>query len=78
MAGHFSNVAPVSWLGAYHYSDLYMFFGTYLIAPDEIPDVEVQVSEKMRDFFLDCVADPTSLPFLGMGGLNTSQSYGRG
>ena len=24
-AGNFSNIAPVPWLGAYHYSDLYMF-----------------------------------------------------
>jgi len=61
-AGNFSNIAPVSWLGAYHYSDLYMLFGTYLIAPGEISDLEVQTSERMQDYFLDFVQDPDSLP----------------
>ncbi|KAE9362952.1 carboxylesterase [Stipitochalara longipes BDJ] len=61
-AGNFTNIAPVSWLGAYHYSDLYMLFGSYGIAPGVITDLEVQTSEKMQDFFLDFVTDPNSLP----------------
>jgi carboxylesterase type B len=61
-AGNFTNIAPVDWLGAYHYSDLYMLFGTYLIAPGEITDLEVQTSEKMQEYFLDFVKDPGSLP----------------
>lgn len=64
-AGNFSNIAPVQWLGAYHYSDLYMFFGTYLIAPGEIPELEVQVSEAMQDLLFEFVKDPASLPSKG-------------
>lgn len=64
-AGNFSNIAPVPWLGAYHYSDLYMFFGTYLIAPGEIPELEVQASEAMQDLLFDFVSDPASLPEKG-------------
>ena len=61
-AGNFSNIAPVWWLGAYHYSDLYMFFGSYVIAPGEITDLEVQTSQQMQDFLLDFITDPSSLP----------------
>lgn len=75
-AGNFSNIAPVSWLGAYHYSDLYMFFGTYLIAPGEISDLEVQMSEMMQDFFLDFVMDPTSLPGNGWLEYQVNQTGG--
>lgn len=64
-AGNFSNISPVSWLGAYHYSDLYMFFGTYLIAPGAIPELEVRTSERMQDLLYDFVADPLSLPTKG-------------
>jgi hypothetical protein len=64
-AGNFSNIAPVSWLGAYHYSDLYMFFGTYLIAPGEISELEVESSEVMQDLLFDFANDPTSLPSKG-------------
>jgi len=64
-AGNFTNIAPVPWLGAYHYSDLYMFFGTYLIAPGEIPEVEVEVSEAMQDLLFEFVRDPASLPEKG-------------
>ncbi|KAJ3751317.1 Alpha/Beta hydrolase protein [Lentinula detonsa] len=64
-AGNFSNIAPIWWLGAYHYSDLYMFFGTYLIAPGEISDLEVQTSEKMQDYLQDFITDPSSLQSKG-------------
>ena len=64
-AGNFSNIAPAPWLGAYHYSDLYMLFGTYLIAPGEISDLEVQTSEGMQDYFLDFISDPSSLQGYG-------------
>lgn len=64
-AGNFTNIAPVWWLGAYHYSDLYMFFGTYIIAPGQIPDLEVQTSAKMQDLLVDFVNDPSSLPEAG-------------
>lgn len=67
-AGNFSNIAPVDWLGAYHYSDLYMIFGTYLIAPGSIPELEVQTSEGMQDYLLDFITDPSSLPGRGWPG----------
>ncbi|KAK6854336.1 hypothetical protein PG995_009429 [Apiospora arundinis] len=60
-AGDFANLGPVPWLGAYHYSDLYMVFGSYGIAPGEIPPLEVETSEAMQDYFLDFVTDPDSL-----------------
>ena len=75
-AGNFSNIAPVSWLGAYHYSDLYMFFGTYLIAPGEITDLEVQTSQRMQDYFLDFVEDPESLPRNGWPEYDVTQAGG--
>ena len=61
-AGNFSNInGGVPWLGAYHYSDLYMLFGTYLIAPGAISGLEVRTSERMQDLFLDFITDPVSL-----------------
>ncbi|KAH8660351.1 Alpha/Beta hydrolase protein [Xylariales sp. PMI_506] len=64
-AGNFSNIAPLWWLGAYHYSDLYMFFGTYLIAPGAITELETNTSATMQDFLLDFITDPLSLPSSG-------------
>lgn len=62
-AGNFSNInGQVPWLGAYHFSDMYMFFGTYLIAPGEIPPF---TSEKMQDLLYEFVADPSCLPSHG-------------
>ncbi|KUJ12216.1 carboxylesterase, type B [Mollisia scopiformis] len=75
-AGNFSNIAPVPWLGAYHYSDLYMLFGTYKITPGVITDLEIHTSEQMQDHFLDFVADPTSLPQTGWPEYQTSASGG--
>jgi len=64
-AGNFTNLAPVPWLGAYHYSDIYMLFGTYLIAPGEIPDLEVKTSERVQDFLLGFIEDPARSPAAG-------------
>lgn len=75
-AGNFSNVAPVPWLGAYHYSDLYMFFGTYLIAPGEISELEVQASEAMQDLLYEFVKDPASLPSKGWSEYGTGAEGG--
>jgi hypothetical protein len=74
--GNFSNIAPVSWLGAYHYSDLYMFFGTYLIAPGEIPELEVESSERMQDLLFDFANDPASLPSKGWPEYETNAEGG--
>ena len=61
-AGNFTNISPIDWLGAYYYSDLYMLFGTYLIAPDPISELEVRRSERMQDLLYEFVAHPLSLP----------------
>lgn len=75
-AGNFSNIAPVPWLGACHYSDLYMFFGSYVIAPGEIPEFEVETSEKMQDLLFDFVNDPASLPEKGWPKYETTEADG--
>lgn len=75
-AGNFSNIAPAPWLGAYHYSDLYMFFGTYKVTPGEAPSLEVEISERMQDLLLDFVKDPESLPANGWPKFDTSGADG--
>lgn len=77
-AGNFSNISPLWWLGAYHYSDLYMFFGSYPIAPGPIPQFEVETANTMQDYLYDFIADPYKgltkhgypqyLPLEGKGG----------
>ena len=42
-----------------------MFFGSYVIAPGEITDLEVQTSVTMQNYLLDFIKDPTSLPANG-------------
>jgi hypothetical protein len=76
-AGNFSNIdGGVLWLGAYHYSDLYMFFGSYPIAPGPIPNLEVQTSLEMQYSLYDFIADPGSLPAKGWPLYNASSSTG--
>lgn len=66
--GNFSDLTGnVPWLGAYHYSDLYMLFGTYLITPGPSTDLERQASEKMQDLFLAFVSDPTDATLSAQG-----------
>lgn len=58
-AGNFSNIdGGVPWLGAYHYSDLYMLFGSWGIAPGETSEFEAQTSEIMQDLLVAFVRDP--------------------
>ncbi|KAJ5662657.1 hypothetical protein N7462_011583 [Penicillium macrosclerotiorum] len=61
-AGNFSNISPVSWLGAFHFSDLYMIFGTYVKNAGEISQLEISTSRAMQDFMLAFLKDPNSLP----------------
>lgn len=77
-AGNFSDIDGngVPWLGAYHYSDLYMFFGTYLITPGQATELEVQTSAKMQDLLLDFVKDPSCLPSNGWPEYDTSAAGG--
>ncbi|KAL3428953.1 alpha/beta-hydrolase [Aspergillus tetrazonus] len=50
--GNFSNISPVPWLGAYHWSDLLMIFGTYQDASGVIPQLEADASKSMQDHIL--------------------------
>lgn len=75
-AGNFTNLSPLTWLGAYHYSDLYMLFGTYPIAPGPIPTLEMETSAEMQDLLVSFVLDPASLPDAGWPEYNTSASNG--
>lgn len=75
-AGNFTNISPLPWLGAYHYSDLYMLFGTYLIAPGEITPLEVESSEIMQDMFVRFVQDPGSLTAAGWPQYDTAARDG--
>lgn len=75
-AGNFTNLSPMPWLGAYHFSDLYMLFGSYLITPGEAPVLEVQTSQKMQDLFLNFISDPYSLPSQGWPEYDVLQSGG--
>jgi carboxylesterase type B len=60
-AGNFSNISPVPWLGAYHWSDLLMIFGTYQDASGVIPQLEVDTSESMQDHILAFLKDPSTV-----------------
>lgn len=62
-AGNWTNQDPLPWMGAYHSSDLVMFFGTYDsdVAPSTQP-LEAQTSEKMEDLLLAFMKDPYNGP----------------
>ncbi|PYH95647.1 carboxylesterase, type B [Aspergillus ellipticus CBS 707.79] len=59
--GNFSNISPVGWLGAYHWSDLLLIFGTYRDQAGDIPALEVETSESMQDHFLAFLKDPNTV-----------------
>lgn len=76
-AGNFSDLTGgVDWLGAYHYSDLYMFFGTWLITPGAAPPLEAQTSLRMQDLLYEFVKDPTCLSSNGWPEYDTSAAGG--
>ncbi|KAJ5525773.1 alpha/beta-hydrolase [Penicillium frequentans] len=52
-AGNFTNISPVPWLGAFHWTDLFMIFGTYMLDVGNVSQLEVDTSETMQDIFLD-------------------------
>ena len=41
------------WLGAFHWTDLFMIFGTYMLDVGNVSQLEVDTSETMQDIFLD-------------------------
>jgi acetylcholinesterase len=65
-AGNFSTISPRWWQGPYHTSDLPMVFGTYDICRGPATEFQMQVSQKMQDFWLAFAEDPEhGLPKLG-------------
>ena len=68
-AGNFTSVSGgVPWLGAFHSSDLYNWFGSYpLTAPfgGGITDFQKETAGVMQDYLYNFVADPYSLPSNG-------------
>jgi carboxylesterase type B len=59
--GNFTNISPVPWLGAFHWSDLMMIFGTYMLDKGDITKLEVETSEIMQDFLLSFLKDSTTV-----------------
>ncbi|KAL7657172.1 hypothetical protein ACMYSQ_006223 [Aspergillus niger] len=60
-AGNFTNISPVDWLGAFHWSDLLMIFGTYREDVGEVPELEVKTSETMQDHILAFLKNPSTV-----------------
>lgn len=59
-AGNFSNIAPRSWEGAYHSSELPLIFGTSGMARGASTAFEISLSEKMQDLYLAFASDPVN------------------
>lgn len=57
-SGNFSNVSPVPGLGAYHTSELPLFFGTSGLYVGADSPFETAASEKMQDLYLSFAKDP--------------------
>ncbi|PYH85809.1 alpha/beta-hydrolase [Aspergillus uvarum CBS 121591] len=60
-AGNFTNISPVPWLGAFHWSDLLMIFGTYMLDVGEISELEVATSRTIQDHLLAFLKDPVTV-----------------
>ncbi|KAJ9132161.1 Carboxylesterase family protein [Pleurostoma richardsiae] len=60
-AGNFSNISPVDWLGAFHWSDLLMIFGSYAIDVGTITQLEVDTSATMQDSILAFLKDSSTV-----------------
>ncbi|KAK5168218.1 uncharacterized protein LTR77_006787 [Saxophila tyrrhenica] len=60
--GNFSNVSPVSWMGAYHSSELPLVFGTHPLYRGNSTAFEWSVSETMQGLWLSFAADPSKPP----------------
>ncbi|GKZ29543.1 hypothetical protein AbraIFM66950_005380 [Aspergillus brasiliensis] len=76
-AGNFSNISPAPYLGAFHSSDLFMIFGTYMTDAGEISDLEVATSRAMQDYFLAFLKDPSTVSsVVGWPAFNASAPSG--
>ncbi|CAK7200912.1 hypothetical protein SEUCBS139899_003612 [Sporothrix eucalyptigena] len=63
-AGNFTNISPVYWIGALHWSDLLMIFGTYMTDVGDngnFTSLEIQTSQTMQDYFLAFVKNPSTV-----------------
>ncbi|KAF3403509.1 Acetylcholinesterase [Penicillium rolfsii] len=52
---------PVPWLGAFHYADLLMIFGTYVKNVGEISQLELETANAMQDYLLAFIKDPSTV-----------------
>lgn len=59
--GNFTNISPVSWLGAFHWTDLFMIFGTYRTDVGPVSQLEIDTSETMQDHLLAFIKDPATV-----------------
>ncbi|RMJ17653.1 hypothetical protein CDV36_002641 [Fusarium kuroshium] len=59
--GNYPNISPEPWLGAYHWTDLLMIFGTYVKMVGDIPQAEIETSTAMQDFFLAFLKDGANM-----------------
>ncbi|KAI2791820.1 hypothetical protein POX_c04699 [Penicillium oxalicum] len=59
--GNFTNISPVPWLGAFHFSDLLMIFGTYMKDLGEISQLERDTSMAMQDYLLAFIRNPSTV-----------------
>ncbi|KAF1999808.1 fatty acyl-CoA hydrolase [Amniculicola lignicola CBS 123094] len=68
-AGTFPNLNYYPWLGAYHASEIPIFFGTYHLLDHVAPTTqfEIDVSRSMQDHILAFVKDPYHGPQRTMG-----------
>lgn len=65
-AGVWPNQNPYKWIGAFHSSDLMMFFGTYFYnathTSSKPSDMEIKTSQAMQDHLLAFMKDPKKGP----------------
>jgi len=66
--GNFTNISPVSWMGAYHSSELPLLFGTHFEFRGQSTNFEYQVSYAMEDLWLAFVSNPTQKPGISSNG----------
>ncbi|KAF2490414.1 alpha/beta-hydrolase [Lophium mytilinum] len=67
-AGNFTNLSPLPWMGAYHQSNMPVYFDTLsLFGPSTA--LEIQIANTLQDLLLAFAADPsnaaTNLPKMG-------------
>ncbi|KAJ8060122.1 hypothetical protein OCU04_010474 [Sclerotinia nivalis] len=64
-AGNFSNISPLPWMGAYHSSELPMFFDTHYLYRGNSTAYEYEVADIMQALVLSFANDPQVAPSVG-------------